>query len=75
LGNALFAQDGWQWQNPKPLGDPIHQVLFIDNQTGWMAPENSTLMKTTNGGNTWTTIYTNIYFDRLFLLTGMRGGL
>lgn len=72
LAKTLLAQS-WQWQNPKPLGDPIHQVLFIDNQIGWMAPENSTLLKTTNGGSTWTTVYTNIYFDRLYFIDRNEG--
>ena len=72
LAKTILSQ-GWQWQNPKPLGDPIHQVLFIDNQVGWMAPENSTLLKTTNGGSTWTTVYTNIYFDRLYFIDRNEG--
>jgi len=72
LAKTILSQ-GWQWQNPKPLGDPIHQVLFIDNQVGWMAPENSTLLKTTNGGISWSTIYTNVYFDKLFFLNRNEG--
>lgn len=68
LAKSMLAQSSWQWQNPKPLGDPINQILFIDNQVGWILPENSTIMKTTNGGKSWGTIYTNIYFDRLFFI-------
>lgn len=62
----LTAQ--WQWQNPKPLGDEIQQVLFIDNQTGWMIPSNTTLLKTIDGGVNWETIYTNIFFNNIFFL-------
>jgi len=70
--NTLLAQ-GWQWQNPKPLGDAIGQVLFIDNQTGWMVPRNTTLLKTNDGGVNWETIYTNIFFNNIFFIDKNEG--
>jgi len=64
---------GWQWQNPKPLGDAIQQVLFIDNQAGWIIPTNTTLLKTNDGGVKWKTIYTNIFFNNIFFLNKDEG--
>ena len=66
-------ENGWQWQNPQPLGDPITQVQFIDSLTGWMVPENTTLLKTTDGGASWNTIYTNIYFDKIYFIDKNEG--
>lgn len=66
IPGILTAQ--WQWQNPKPLGDVIKQVVFIDNQMGWMVPSNTTLLKTNDGGLNWETIYTNIFFNHIFFL-------
>lgn len=67
----LFAQ-GWKWENPKPLGDPIQQVFFVDSVHGWMVPENTTLLKTTDGKN-WNTLYTNVYFDNIYFINKNEG--
>jgi len=44
---------GWVWQNPKPQGHYLNAVCFIDDQTGYVAGNAGTIMKTTDGGNTW----------------------
>jgi photosystem II stability/assembly factor-like uncharacterized protein len=28
-------QSGWYWQNPKPQGNPLHDVYFTDDTNGW----------------------------------------
>lgn len=45
----------WKWQNPQPTGNHLFDVQFIDNQTGWAVGEIGTILKTTNGGQTWQT--------------------
>ncbi len=50
----VFAQSGWQWQNPLPTGNDLYKVKFIDVNTGFAVGENSTIIKTTNGGINWT---------------------
>lgn len=70
--NTPLAQ-GWQWLNPKPFGDPILDVFFINENIGWMAPDNTTLLKTTNGGNKWQIIYTDILFENLSFINTLEG--
>ncbi len=67
----LYPQ--WQWQNPLPFGDPIEDVFFADENNGWMAPDNTTLYKTTNGGNEWEIIYTDILFESIFFIDANKG--
>ena len=50
----VFAQSGWQWQNPLPTGNDLYKVKFIDVNTGFAVGENSTIIKTTHGGINWT---------------------
>ena len=54
LMNAASAQ--WHWQNPKPQGNPLRSVFFLDPVNGYAAGDLGTIIKTTNGGVTWTTI-------------------
>jgi len=70
---SLFAQDGWQWQNPLPFGDAIQKVFFIDELDGWMAPFNPTLLRTTDGGDNWEIIYTDIIFNDIFFIDPLEG--
>lgn len=37
-----------------PTTEPLKTIKFIDLNTGWAAGENGTILKTTNGGMTWT---------------------
>src|SRR4029453_4127649 len=53
----LFSQStiqyGWQWLNPLPSGNNPYRVKFVDANTGYAVGRNSTVLKTTNGGNNW----------------------
>ena len=48
-----FSQE-WKWQNPKPQGNNLHSVKFIDANTGYAVGGRGTIIKTTDGGVTWT---------------------
>jgi len=53
--NFVFAQpSGWYWQNPLPQGNTLHCVMFVSLNIGWAVGENGTILRTTNGGTTWT---------------------
>ncbi len=52
LVNGAMAQ--WFWQNPLPQGDHLHSVYFTDANTGYATSYNGTILKTTDGGITWT---------------------
>lgn len=43
----------WEWQNPLPQDNPLNDVFFIDNQTGWAVGNYGTILKSTDSGQTW----------------------
>ena len=43
----------WFWQNPKPSPYALHGIFFVDSLYGWAVGEFSTIIKTTDGGNSW----------------------
>ncbi len=51
LANFTTAQ--WSWQNPLPQGNSINDIEFIDNYFGLAVGETGTILKTTDGGITW----------------------
>jgi photosystem II stability/assembly factor-like uncharacterized protein len=46
-----FAE--WNWQNPRPQGNPLRAVTFTDVSNGWAAGEYGTILHTSNGGASW----------------------
>lgn len=48
---------GWQWGNPLPQGNQLRAMAFTGN-TGYAGGEFGTLLKTTDGGTTWTGLRT-----------------
>jgi hypothetical protein len=64
-----FGQAGWFWQNPKPTGNTLRSVCFIDTTIGYTVGDLGTLLKTTDGGVSWidrnrgtTTSFTGVCF-------------
>src|SRR5258707_9438478 len=52
--SASWAQSGWFWQNPLPQGNPLRAVSFVDANTGTAVGDYGTILRTTDGGATWT---------------------
>jgi len=50
---VVFAQDGWQWLNPKPAHDNIIDVQFIDQNNIWAVGSRGLIMKSENSGLNW----------------------
>jgi len=48
------AQSGWFWQNPLPTGSNLWSVYFVNELTGWAVGGYGTILRTTDGGTTWT---------------------
>lgn len=44
---------GWFWQNPRPQGNSLWCVYFIDNSIGYAVGAGGTILKTTDGGLSW----------------------
>lgn len=71
--NSSVLPQGWEWQNPLPFGDSIQKVFFVDNQHGWMAPLNTTLLRTTDSGQNWEILYTDILFNDIHFIDPLEG--
>lgn len=59
FSNFTNAQD-WYWQNPKPQGNLLQSVKFIDSNIGFAVGSLGTILKTTNGGNNWIIKYSGV---------------
>src|SRR5712671_1288482 len=44
----------WHWQNPLPQGNNLRGASFVDTNTGTVVGEYGTIVRTTDGGNSWT---------------------
>jgi photosystem II stability/assembly factor-like uncharacterized protein len=62
IANVVFAQS-WQWQNPLPQGNILEDVTMIDESVSFAAGRGGTIIKTTNGGITWTILPTGTLRD------------
>ncbi len=49
----IYAQSGWQWQNPLPQGNDLTNVKFVNSRIGYAVGKSNTVLKTTNGGLNW----------------------
>ncbi len=49
-----FSQ--WTWQNPLPQGNTLSSVYFCSANIGYAVGDVGTILKTINGGTTWTTL-------------------
>lgn len=73
----LYAQ-GWQWQNPQPQGNRLGEVQFVDSLYGWIRAEGRTILRTTDGGHTWSEeVIGNgqrqVYFQRIYFVDQLHG--
>src|SRR5258707_4835165 len=44
----------WHWQNPLPQGNNLRGAAFVDANTGTVVGEYGTIVRTMDGGNSWT---------------------
>lgn len=47
-------QSGWCWQQPRPSGNESKYLVFVTPTTGWRVGETGEILKTTDGGQSWT---------------------
>ncbi len=60
ITNILYAQSGWFWQNPLPQGNRITSIKCINSNTIFAVGYFGTLLKSTNGGNNWLLINSQV---------------
>lgn len=54
-GHVLVSNDGRDWaQVPVPVDVMLTRVRFVDDHAGWAVGHDGTLLKTADGGRTWT---------------------
>src|SRR4030095_8204166 len=49
-----LSSSQWVWQNPLPQGNNLRGAFFVDANTGTVVGEYGTIVRTTDGGNSWT---------------------
>ena len=47
------SDHGWVWQNPLPQGNLLRDIDFADADNAWAVGWAGTIMRTTDGGQTW----------------------
>jgi len=58
ITQICFTQ--WFWQNPIPTGDSLNGLYFNSSDTGWGVGNYGTIVKTTNGGLSWSIVESGI---------------
>ena len=53
MSNTVIGQ--WYTLSPSPSYNNLKSVYFINSNTGWIGGSGGTILKTTNGGSSWTT--------------------
>src|SRR5690349_16316967 len=48
------STEQWRWQNPLPQGNNLRGASFVDATTGTAVGEYGTIVRTTDGGSSWT---------------------
>lgn len=67
-GAGVSTGDGtWVWQNPLPQDNRLLATTFVSATTGWAVGESGTIIRTTDGGVTWTGQASGTIYD----LTGL----
>lgn len=54
-----FSQ--WKWVHPGPQGNSINKLVFSGTSNGWASGENGTLIRTSNGGADWSTLFSGSF--------------
>lgn len=52
--------DEWTWLSPRPQGNTIECCFFLDSLNGWAAGENGVIINSTDAGESWQVIYTEL---------------
>ena len=58
--NVQVGSSGWEWGNPLPQGNTIRALSFAANR-GYAAGDFGTLLRTEDGGTTWTGLPAGTY--------------
>jgi photosystem II stability/assembly factor-like uncharacterized protein len=59
--SVQVGSSGWQWGNPLPQGNTLRSMSFVGGLTGYAAGDFGTLLKTTDGGASWSGLPVGTY--------------
>src|SRR6266550_3099697 len=59
---VAVAHAGWTWGNPRPQGDTLSAIDF-QGQRGYVVGEFGTMLRTDDGGATWSGVSTGLTED------------
>ena len=76
-----FAQtadaNGWKWQYPKPQGNTLRDIYVFNNNTAIAVGDFGTVIKTTDGGNSWDVQHhaggTDIQLNSVYFIDELNG--
>src|SRR5215218_9869949 len=60
--SVQVGSSGWQWGNPLPQGNNVRAMSFAGT-TGYAAGDFGTLLRTTDGGSTWSGLLSGTFTD------------
>ena len=60
--SVQVGSSGWQWGNPLPQGNTVRAMSFA-GATGYAAGDFGTLLRTTDGGSTWSGLLSGTFTD------------
>jgi photosystem II stability/assembly factor-like uncharacterized protein len=60
--SVQVGSSGWQWGNPLPQGNNVRAISFA-GATGYAAGDFGTLLRTTDGGSTWSGLLSGTFTD------------
>jgi photosystem II stability/assembly factor-like uncharacterized protein len=60
---SAFAFSQWTWQNPLPQGNTLNSVYFPDTNIGYSVGVYGTIIKSGDGGISWTILSSGITTD------------
>src|SRR4030095_11194463 len=73
----IFSQtslSGWSWIHPRPQGQNVNWFKMIDANNWYAGADYGSLIKTTNAGNSWTSV-TGGYQSSLYPGAGIYGNI
>ncbi|MBS1494806.1 MAG: T9SS type A sorting domain-containing protein [Bacteroidetes bacterium] len=73
--NSLYSQPGWNRISQNVTAQDLNEVKFLNSQTGWACGGTGAVIRTVNGGATWSVVPTgsSAYFNAVQFVNALTG--